>query len=259
MDGHDEVKSGEHNLSAILGAEEYARERLQPSTTGELYLHLADLRDALHSFATSERLRLLDYGCGGSPYRSFFPRAEYVRADFTPCTGLDFLLPVDSTIPRKAGLFDIVLSTQVLEHVPEPAHYIAECFRVLNPGGALLLTTHGLYEDHGCPYDFQRWTADGLRMLLEKAGFEVSAVKKLTCGPRAICFFLNHGFGYLRAPKTSPFGFAMWMLRGLRRLSPAWLNRAADKHFKKYGVVDAYTEGSNLYIALLVHARRPNA
>lgn len=257
MDAEHNTGDDTQGISHILESDEYTRERLQPNVRGNIYLHLADLREALDPFATAAPVRLLDYGCGGSPYRSLFPNATYIRADFTPCTGLDFLLPADSTIPPGADSFDMVLSTQVLEHVSEPAHYISECFRVLNPGGSLLLTTHGLYEEHGCPYDFQRWTADGLRLLLEKAGFEVAAVQKLTCGPRAICFFVNNGLSHLRAPKTSPFGFAMWMLRGLRRIAPGWLNRAADRHFKEYSIADSTAPGANLYIALLIHARRP--
>jgi hypothetical protein len=30
----------------------------------------------------------------------------------------------------------------------------------------VVLTTHGLFEDDGCPCDFPRWTADGLRLEL---------------------------------------------------------------------------------------------
>ena len=62
----------------------------------------------------------------------------------------------DSSIPAADGYFDVVLFTQVLEQVPDPAHYALECFRVLKPGGSLIITTHGLFEGHD---DFQRWTA----------------------------------------------------------------------------------------------------
>jgi SAM-dependent methyltransferase len=246
-----------NGLSQILEAEDYVRERLHPRTSGSLYLHLADLREAIGLFSSTAKIRVLDYGCGGSPYRSLFPNSEYIRADFTPCADLDFLLPADSSIPAPDGCFDMVLSTQVLEHVPEPSHYVAECFRVLKSGGSLVLTTHGLYEDHGCPYDFQRWTAEGLRLLLERAGFQITGARKLTCGPRALCLFVNQGIWQLRAPKSSLFGFATWGLRRLSRLNPHWLNRCADKYFKKYSIVDAGGPNNRMYIALLMHAERP--
>jgi SAM-dependent methyltransferase len=255
MDNALELKN--NKLSEVLEADDYIIERLHPRTNTSFYLHVVDLREAIGLFATSREIRILDYGCGGSPYRSLFPNSDYVRADFTPCEGLDFLLPSDSSIPVPDSCFDMVLSTQVLEHVPEPAHYIAECFRVLKPSGFLVLTTHGLFEDHGCPYDFQRWTADGLRLLLERTGFCVKQAKKLTCGPRALCFFINQGFWRLRAPKSSLFGFATWGLRGLWRLNPSWLNQCADKYYRRYGLVDAEASNNTTYIALLVHAERP--
>jgi SAM-dependent methyltransferase len=255
MDSSLEIKS--NKLSKELEADDYLRERLCPNPSGSFYLHLADIREALDLHKTSEKISVLDYGCGGSPYCSLFPNSKYYRADFTPCDGLDFLLPADSSVPMPDSSFDMVLSTQVLEHVPEPANYVAECFRVLKPGGFLVLTTHGLFEDHGCPYDFQRWTADGLRLLLERAGFRVNTAKKLTCGPRALCFFVNHGFEQLRAPKSSLFGFITGVIRRVLRSNPGWLNQCADKYFKEYSIMDAEAPNNTTYIALLMHAERP--
>jgi len=244
-------------LSEMLEDDAYIRDRLQPRPEDPHFLILVDLLKALGEFETAKPIRILDYGCGGSPYRRLFPNSDYVRADFTPCHKLDFLLPADSTLPAAIRPFDMILSTQVLEHVPRPAHYVAECFRVLKPGGRLVLTTHGLFEDHGCPYDFTRWTADGLQLILKDAGFKVIQTQKLTCGPRAISLFVNVGIGQLRAPMKSPFGFGLWMFRGLWRLSPGWLNRSANHCFAAHGVVDAATPNNNSYIGLLIHAERP--
>ncbi len=219
MDRSLEVKS--NRLSKTLEGDDYLRERLYPRASSYLYLHLVDLREALDFYRTSEKISILDYGCGGSPYRDLFPNSEYIRADFTPCEGLDLLLPADSSIPVSDNTFDMVLSTQVLEHVPESVNYVAECFRVL------------------------------------KAGFRIRGAKKLTCGPRALCFIINQWMWRLRAPKSSLFGFAVWGIRGLWRFDRTWLNRCADKYFKKYGIVDAEAPDSNAYIALLMHAERP--
>ena len=88
----------------------------------------------------------------------------------------------------KSAEYDCVLSTQVLEHVEDPQGYLEECHRVLTPGGHLVLTTHGLFEDHACPYDYWRWTADGLKRLVGGVGLEVSSSKKMTTGPRCILY-----------------------------------------------------------------------
>ena len=36
--------------------------------------------------------------------------------------------------------FDLIVSNDVLEHIPDPAAALRECFRVLRPGGAMLAT-----------------------------------------------------------------------------------------------------------------------
>ena len=43
-------------------------------------------------------------------------------------------------LPFEDGSFDTVLCTQVIEHVRTPNAVIAECARVLRPGGVLIVT-----------------------------------------------------------------------------------------------------------------------
>ena len=118
--------------------------------------------------------RVLDYGCGVVAYRRFFPRdAEYVPADLPGNPHATLPLEPDGTVPAEAGSFDAVMSTQVLEHVTDPALYLAECFRVLRPGGRLLLTTHGTFVYHPDPDDYWRWTCAGLQKIVQDAGFDI--------------------------------------------------------------------------------------
>ena len=55
--------------------------------------------------------------------------------------------------------FEMVLCTEVLEHLPEPQRAIDEMFRVLVPGGQLLLTTRFLFPIHDAPHDYFRFTS----------------------------------------------------------------------------------------------------
>jgi SAM-dependent methyltransferase len=43
-------------------------------------------------------------------------------------------------LPYPDGSFDIVVHSDTLEHVPNPVHALAECRRVLRPGGMLCFT-----------------------------------------------------------------------------------------------------------------------
>jgi SAM-dependent methyltransferase len=249
--------SAPESIDADLVDAEYIRQRLRPEWGDRFYLVLSDLLVALKRLETPERLTVLDYGAGGSPYRSLFHNSEYRRADILSSTGCDYLIAEDGTVPEKAATFDLVLSTQVLEHVENPSSYLSECFRLLRPGGKLVLTTHGSYEDHECPYDFWRWTADGLRRDLIEAGFEILVLEKLTTGPRAIMFLIER---YLRmasfSRRTLP-GMMLWTCQKLLSRCRHWLHSALDRYSANCRVVSADMPDCKIYLCLLCYARRP--
>ena len=118
--------------------------------------------------------RVLDYGCADAPYRRLFPPSvDYVGADLPGNPVASVEIGADGTVPVASESFDAVLSTQVLEHVEDPDLYLGECWRVLRPGGRMLLSTHGIMVHHPDPVDYWRWTCEGLRRVVSSAGFEV--------------------------------------------------------------------------------------
>lgn len=118
--------------------------------------------------------RVLDYGCADLPYRHFFSDdVDYVGADLPGNPDATVELEGDGRIPLPAGSVDALMSTQVLEHVVDPRLHLEEAFRVLRPGGRMLLSTHGVFVYHPDPDDYWRWTCAGLRRAVTDAGFEV--------------------------------------------------------------------------------------
>jgi SAM-dependent methyltransferase len=121
---------------------------------------------------------VLDFGCADQPYRELLPpHVEYRGADLEGNPMADLTIRPDGSLPLPDESVDLVLSTQVLEHVRDPAHYLREAKRVLRPGGGLVLTTHGIMYFHPDPVDYWRWTADGLRALIEEADLRVEQVE----------------------------------------------------------------------------------
>lgn len=244
-------------LAQMLEAESYTLSRINPSPEDGLYLHLSDLRQALDRVATSEEIRMLDYGCGGCPYRGLFPNALYHRADFTEVAGLDFKIGEDSLLGGvEDAYYDRVLSTQVLEHVQNPQRYLGEAHRILRRGGDFVVTTHGCFHDHGCPHDYYRWTADGLRLALEREGFLIESLCKLTTNARAVISLGEHYLGGIFGSRLSKPGFAWWIFRELFWKNRVGRNRWLDERMAANRVVDAQVPGHEIYIGLMAVARK---
>ncbi|WP_246152920.1 class I SAM-dependent methyltransferase [Oryzomonas rubra] len=159
--------------------------RLYPRLFDCDYLHLSTLREAVRPFATQCRGQLLDYGCGSKPYRELFTHTtSYTGADFEVYDRHDMMLGADGRLPCDDESFDAITSFQVLEHVKIPSFFLAECCRVLRPGGLILLTTHGMWPYHPGPHndDFFRWTASGLEILMCENSFTTISISGVCRG-----------------------------------------------------------------------------
>jgi SAM-dependent methyltransferase len=126
---------------------------------------------------------VLDVGCGAQPYRGLFGAGvKYVGIDHAEVKER-FGYEVPGTLyfsgkewPVADGTADVILMSEVLEHVLEPEGCLAEAFRCLRPGGQLLLTIPFAARWHYVPFDYWRFTPSGLAHLLTKAGFTDVAV-----------------------------------------------------------------------------------
>ena len=119
--------------------------------------------------------RTLDIGAQNGPYAAHFPRR--IALDIKRGIGVQIIGDAQALGIRDAS-FDVVLCTEVLEHLPEPQRAIDEVYRVLTPGGQLLLTTRFLFPIHDAPHDYFRFTKYGLRYLLRR--FEIVELQEET-------------------------------------------------------------------------------
>lgn len=164
--------------------------------------------DLVASANLSPGASVVDFGCADQPYRALFHSCKYVGVDLPGNPAATIQLDPDGHVPLPRASADLVLSTQVLEHVTDPAAYLSECHRLLRPGGSLVLTTHGVMFLHRDPTDYWRWTCDGLRLELERAGLVVVEQRGALTLAAAGLQLVQQGVGE-RAP------------RGLRRLISA--------------------------------------
>jgi SAM-dependent methyltransferase len=143
-----------------------------PSWRQPLFLHYQPLRRALEPAARALRGAVLDVGCGMQPYRAWMdPSVRYTGLDREGPRSRPDVIGTADALPFDRDTFDAVLSTQVLEHVPDPALALRECARVTRPGGSVLLTVPGVWSAHEVPFDYWRFTRHGVERLLTDAGY----------------------------------------------------------------------------------------
>lgn len=158
------------------------RNELSPSSRWMAHQILHAYAPAWAQYARGE---LLDLGCGKVPfyeaYRAHVSDITCVDWPGSPHGNLhiDQFCDLSQPLPFADAQFDTVLSSDVLEHLPDPLLAFNEMGRVLKPGGVLLLNTPFLYMLHEVPHDFYRHTRYSLARLADLAGMDVIVLNEL--------------------------------------------------------------------------------
>lgn len=124
-------------------------------------------RQKLDTFLSKHHssVRVLDIGAGGSSYDRFFPNR--ISIDIDPKRNPDIVADAHD-LPFSDEEFEMILCTEVLEHLKDPRRAIAEMRRVLKRGGKVIVTTRFVYPIHDSPHDYWRFTKYGLEELFKE-------------------------------------------------------------------------------------------
>ncbi len=133
------------------------------------------------------RLQILDIGCGtGAMLDELAPFGTVVGADFSPealqfCgtrgVGAELARADVRRLPFADASFDVVTAMDIIEHIDDDKAASGEIFRVLKPGGRLLVTVPAfpsLWSEHDeALHHFRRYTAPRLKDLFQRVGLTV--------------------------------------------------------------------------------------
>jgi ubiquinone/menaquinone biosynthesis C-methylase UbiE len=138
------------------------------------------------SQVTPPDANILDVGCGTGKGQDAFGRFGTVYGvdfsqdalQFCHQRGLDRIARADAeALPLQSEKFDVVVTLDTIEHVPDDYKAIAEISRVLKPGGILLINVPA-YQWLWGPHDValmhhRRYSRTQLRKLLESNDFQI--------------------------------------------------------------------------------------
>jgi len=113
---------------------------------------------------------------------------KWIFADIVPDFHPDMILDVTDMKSIQNDSIDVISALELFEHVNYPEKGIMECYRALKQDGTFIASTPFLYGIHADPYDFQRWTGEKWKRVLNDVGFK--EIKVITMGT-GISVFLD--------------------------------------------------------------------
>lgn len=135
--------------------------------------------------------------------RDRYPRVEAVQGNL-------------AELPLEDGTVDIVVNFQVIEHLWDQGQFIAECFRVLRPGGLLMVSTPNRItfspgrDTPINPFHTRELNAAELTELLVEGGFEIDGVYGVFHGPVLAEMDARHGGSIIDAQIERAVADAPW-------------------------------------------------
>jgi SAM-dependent methyltransferase len=120
-----------------------------------------------------DRLSVIDLGSGGAQFRELYAgqNLDYISIDLEPYEDLTIRKNLKSGIPIKDESVDVVILNNFIEHFPDTYFILRESLRVLKKGGRVLACIPFLMQAHQVPFDYVRYTHDGLKEVFNRAGF----------------------------------------------------------------------------------------
>jgi SAM-dependent methyltransferase len=99
--------------------------------------------------------------------RPFFPGKVYVGCDMRPGLGVDRIEDVHC-LKDRAGSVGTVLIFDTLEHVENVHRAMEEIYRILKPGGMVIMSSVMNFPIHDYPSDYWRFTPAAFELLFKK-------------------------------------------------------------------------------------------
>jgi SAM-dependent methyltransferase len=217
-----------------------------------IFIMIIRLREALESIIkplVNNSLSCLDVGCGERPYEYLFKNAKYTGLDVEDSgrpinmKKPDFFYDGDQ-FPFNDEEFDMVICTQVLEHVPNPRLLLGEMARVCKRGGGVVVSLPFVYPEHERPFDYFRFSRFGISELMEKAGFKIETMKRDSSTIETLAILANVYIVTNLVPR----------IRGIGRLYTIFL--CFPIQLIALTLTRLLPDKGNLYLNLVIYARK---
>lgn len=109
---------------------------------------------------------------GFADLRVFFPGRKYIGCDMREGKGVDLVLNLHE-INLSDSIAGTVLILDTLEHVEFCRKALSEIYRILRPGGMVVVSSVMKFKIHDYPHDYWRFTSEGFKSLLREFSYSL--------------------------------------------------------------------------------------
>ena len=120
--------------------------------------------------------------------------AKMIRIDYDPNKKPDIVADLNEPLSLEESLADNVFFFNALYIFKNPVSVLSEIRRILKPGGKLFLSAPLIFSESKGPNDYWRFTSEGLRCVLESAGFKEIEIKSFGERFSAAAYILHPAF-----------------------------------------------------------------
>jgi len=251
------TQAGENRFQEFFGDDRYV------GLKNHLYNYLLRKKAVKKAMKGENQLKVLEVGSGLSPVTDTGSHVIYSDLSLLALKTLKLnhgggghVVADAVNLPFRTGTFSHVVSSEVLEHLPDDRAAIAEMARVMNPSGRLVITFPQGRHYFACDDRFvkhhRRYDLEEMLKLLDNAGIKPVSIRKIL-GPLekvAMCLAVaifsisrkGRSDGCGPAAPLPPTGFAATLFK--------WCNRA----FAHLSRLDAFIAPRSLATVILIKA-----
>jgi SAM-dependent methyltransferase len=147
------MQQSNHAKRCLRFGDKQRKENSSTQYSGLLSPWVAGMRAKKIAGHIPPKSKVLDVGCGAGLLIQYLPAAcSYVGVDqdvavieanrrIFPREAFQVFDILTTTYPFQEQSFDTIVMAAVIEHIHDPLHVMKELFRILKPGGRLIMTT----------------------------------------------------------------------------------------------------------------------
>ncbi|MDE2020265.1 MAG: methyltransferase domain-containing protein [Patescibacteria group bacterium] len=184
-------------------------------------------------------------------FLKYYKPKKFIGTDMIPGPGVDVVCKGEDILTRFGpNSFDVVLSSELMEHARNWREIISNIKNVCKPGGLIVITTRSFgFGLHAYPYDYWRYEEDDMRRIFSDCSILALAKDPIAPG---VFIKVQKPLNFKENDLSNIELYSMVHQRRIRNLDPEKEKRFLSKYNRRKRIV-AMKDAFDRKVATLLH------